>query len=222
MEAAREQELRRCIGRRFVLTGLQSERGQEINGKLATVIGFEAEPEVRLHVKVPSHPKVPNRTFKVRYGNLLVPDSEMTLGGRLDGPLRENVLRIGRDALPQLFQNVGNGDNRPDWGHRAQRLQDAVAAWEKGSSLELCCGEVGDRGAAIIAGTISHPNGDFIKQMYAMKPPCVGDGKFRLDQLLAGGADEGKARDRFLEYLPSGFCVPCQMRYMEHNHFVTG
>lgn len=48
-----------------------------------------------------------------------------------------------------------------------------------------------------------------------MKPGCVGNGKFKLDELYYNINDEVQAGKRWSEYGVSGFCIPCQIHYIE-------
>ena len=64
-----------------------------------------------------------------------------------------------------------------------------------------------------------HADHPFVKNMLAFKPPCVGDGFFRLGSLHTPACGDEQAARRLVEYTLSGFCVPCQVAYLEQAGF---
>jgi hypothetical protein len=217
VEAGGNITLRGYVGQRLRIHGLTSARGLEINGKLADCEGFDPFPEARLHMRVPGFDKV----FKVKYANIQLPDTTIEEpGGIEDLDLRDCtdvdpalILRLARTRVDsktvrQGLQSAATAE-RPDMKHRANELLACLAALEgdvpSSARTRFECGEVGP-----------HALGDrFVQQMMQMKPGCVGNGKFSLHDLHMGGVDNRQAARRLAEFPMSGFCVKCQMEFLE-------
>ena len=94
-----------------------------------------------------------------------------------------------------------------------------LEAFGRGETLQLKCKDVGRVCNDIISGKRTHSNGPFLRMVQQLAPPCVGDGFFRIEDCTRGGAPDNQVMRRFQEYMPSGFCISCQQRYMEQRGF---
>ena len=203
-----------AVGKEWRIWGLTSARGLELNGKIGVCEGFDPMPNVRLHLRVPGY----HAPFKVKMNCCLeqdwpIPDepdsvSALDLSSQVD---RNAILlaanaRISRKTVREEIRSNMDAD-RTDMSHRATKLSAYLDALEQGSTAPpvFGCGEVGDAG-------LSDP---FVRNMMQMKPPCLGNSKLNLNDLYLGGVDCVQAGRRLAEYPLSGFCVPCQIQFME-------
>ena len=207
------------VGGLWRVVGLTSERGMEINGKVGVCIGYDPFPVGRLHIRIDGFPQ----PFKLKYSNIIDPDladaeptsvSDLNLGAAsID---REAIKRLALHAhseaptVKSFLQDCCKAD-RPDMRHRALSMILCLDAINLGEPIEkipqLGCGEAGEE-------ALSDPD-PFVRNLLAMKPPCAGSGKFSFSDLHSGGVGDAQAARRLAEYPMSGFCVPCQIRYME-------
>lgn len=220
MEAG-NQSLPAYVGARWRVVGLTSERGMEINGKVGLCVGFDPFPVGRLHIRIDGFP----HPFKLKYSNILDPETDYTedeptsisdLNLRAATVDREAVKRLARHAhseaetVKAFLRDLCHAD-RPDMRHRASKLLLCLEEIEHGTAIEdipqLGCGECPQE-------ALEDPD-PFVRNLLAMKPPCAGNGKFSLSDLHSGGVADAQAARRLSEYPMSGFCVPCQIRYMQ-------
>ena len=208
-----------AVGKEWRIWGLTSARGLELNGKLGMCEGFDPMPNVRLHLRVPGY----QTPFKVKMNCCLEPDTpvpdepdsvsslDLSASARVDrnAVLNAANARISRkNAREEIRSNTNAG--RTDMSHRAKKLVAYLDALDQGSTAlppVFECGEVGDAG-------LSDP---FVRNMMQMKPACIGNNKLNLNDLYLGGVDAVQAGRRLAEYPLSGFCVPCQIQYMERQ-----
>ncbi|KAJ1447572.1 hypothetical protein M885DRAFT_542389 [Pelagophyceae sp. CCMP2097] len=136
----------------------------------------------------------------------------------LSAAARHAVLAVASDCLPVLQAEHATSE-RPDWRHRVNALAEMARALECGEPLDFPCGDPGAAVTLILAGDEAPPGVDanFLRTVYGAKPPCAGDGIFRLEDVFLRGVPDFKATDRFREFVPSGFCVHCQIKYMEEQ-----
>lgn len=114
----------------------------------------------------------------------------------------------GRAAASRILQSHTTYE-RPDVSHRAGALVQVLDGLDRGLAREqFPCGDAGP-----------HADHPFVKNMLAFKPPCVGDGFFRLGSLHTPACGDEQAARRLVEYTLSGFCVPCQVAYLEQAGF---
>jgi len=206
-----------AVGKEWRVWGLTSARGLELNGKLGTCEGFDPMPNVRLHLRVPGY----RTPFKVRMNCCLEPDTpihnepdsisalDLSASAQVDrnAVLRAADARISRKSAREEIRSNTDAE-RTDMSHRAKKLVAYLDALERSSATPLptfACGEVGDAG-------LSDP---FVRNMMQMKPVCLGNNKLNLNELYLGGVDAMQAGRRLAEYPLSGFCVPCQIQFME-------
>lgn len=219
VETAGNHVLRRYLGYQLRVHGLTSARGLEINGMVGECVGFTPIPEARLHIRLPGF----DAPFKVKLSNLLDPETDADVSepkgvDQLDlrsctdvDPaviLRAARTDIGkRTAEGEIRSCVGAG--RADMRYRATSLLACLEDLKKGvtgaARTRFKCGETGPE-------ALSDP---FVRNMMQMKPGCVGNGTYDLHDLYDGGADDYQAALRLAEFPMSGFCVPCQMQYLE-------
>lgn len=206
-----------AVGKEWRIWGLTSARGLELNGKLGVCEGFDPMPNVRLHLRVPGY----TSPFKVKMNCCLEPDTpipeepdsvstlDLSASSRVDpnAVLRAAAARIGWKSARDQIRSSTDAE-RTDMSHRAKKLLAYLDALDQESTTPpptLACGEVGDAG-------LSDP---FVRNMMQMKPACIGDNKLNMNDLYRGGVDAVQAGRRLAEYPLSGFCVPCQIQYME-------
>lgn len=191
------------------IRGLTSARGADLNDRVGVVVGFDPYPEPRYHLRVQG---LSSRVFKIKPGNALEdgvyvspPVAAAVSDARVDAPTLRRLADARFDGKPLRRHLLEHATaERPDLRHRASRLVQAV----EGSCdppQTFVCGDAGLEGA----------DDPFVRNMMAMKPPCVGDGHLRLASLWDHGADDAHAARRLAEYPISGFCVPCQVAYIE-------
>lgn len=205
-----------AVGKEWRIWGLASARGLELNGKVGVCEGFDPMPNVRLHLRVPGY----QAPFKVKMNRILEPDrsipdepdsvSELDLSSSAHVDRHAVLLaanaRISRKSVREEIRSNMDAE-RTDMSHRATKLSAYLDALEQSSTVPpvFGCGEVGDAG-------LSDP---FVRNMMQMKPPCLGNGKLNLNDLYLGGVNRVQAGRRLAEYPLSGFCVPCQIQFME-------
>ena len=204
-------QLKAKVGKHWEICGLTSERGRTLNGLTGECVGYTGPPDLRLHLRVPAEDAV----LKVKYSNVIEPDAAAVASENVPctPTSAEKLKSVAKASLPKALKNVMR--ERLDTVHRGRRLQESISALEQaGTSLPIKCGEAGPEA--------ERSNDPFMKQLISMKPACVGDGFFRLEHLYAlggHGSSDGQAACRLQEFVPSGFCVSCQIHYMENAGF---
>jgi hypothetical protein len=217
IEAATIASMPNYVGKQWRISGLTSARGMEINGLLGTCEGFDHFPDLRLHLRVAGFDTV----FKVRFANISdpqvrppsEPNSVANLDMRGSGDMdRATILRVARtqfDGRTAHDHIRGHATvTRLDMRHRASRLLECLNSLEQGTSLEpprLGCGETTEE-------ALRDP---FVRNMMQIKPPCVGNGRFCLHELHDSRVGDQQAAKRLAEYPMSGFCIKCQILYLE-------
>lgn len=213
-------QLEFMVGKDWLIVGLTSERGKQINGKCGRCLGFDPFPVGRLHIRVPGF----DAPFKLKVCNLLPPEASaggppsvagIDLGAGSSEVDAEAILRVanvswdGKSTRMHIQDAVRSDTERLDVRHRATRLLSYFEELLDGKQPPAVfgCGEAGDAAA--------NSKDPFLTSLMGMKPPCVGNGKFSMDELFAAGADDLQAARRLAEYPLSGFCVRCQRHYME-------
>lgn len=204
------------VGKEWLVSGLTSEKGLQLNGKLGVCEGFDPMPAGRLHMRIGG------TVVKLKIGNILNPDTapaeptsvtgvDLGSGSEIE---RETILRISRtrydgQTVRQHIESAATAE-RPDMRYRAKRLVALLDKFEENHSTPHVTLGCGDPGEEALADT-----DPFVRHLQSMKPGCVGNDKFHLHELFAGGVDDVQAGRRLAEYPMSGFCVGCQRVYME-------
>ena len=200
--AATEDELRAYVGRHWLV--LSNEREAAINGRVGECVGF-SHCEGLLHVRVPGE----RQLLRLTPASVAEPPADATLAAIAAAPAAASVLAAARDALDGALACVAA--DRPDTVHRGERVRLAVEALGRGDEMEVAlrCGEAGEVAEAAADGTLT-------AAFLAMRPTCQGDGTFRLHTLLHRfDAGPHRAARRLAEFVKMGYCVQCQIEYLE-------
>ena len=219
------------VGKQWHITGLTSERGQAFNGKSAECVGVTFQTagirdgkdvDIRLHLALSQGKKKKRQVFKVKISNVMKP-GDSPCQPPLCMPTskeRMRLIRIARQGIERTRDELKEGsDGRPDWLYRKDQMERCLEAFGRGETLQLKCKDVGRVCNDIISGKRTHSDGPFLRMVQQLAPPCVGDGFFRIEDCTRGGAPDNQVMRRFQEYMPSGFCISCQQRYMEQRGF---
>jgi hypothetical protein len=226
------------VGKAWRLSGLESERGRALNGKVCDCIGLTSCETTsgsgmfscRLNVVVrlndvgdankAASPTAKSKAIKVKISNIIKVDSDSQDQQHGDAPQlgakkRARVIELAEHQMHQTRSEAGGQTDRPDWVHRSAMMEQCLQAFKQGATLPLRCGDMGTEAQRIIDGSVTHANAGMLRMIAGAKPGCVGDGYFRLEETPRGGVEEHRVMSRFGEYMLSGLCVSCQQRLLE-------
>ena len=137
--------VRACyVGKQWRITGLTSEQGQALNGKLADCVGvtFQTagiddgkEADFRLHLSLRQGEKGKRKVFKVKNANVFEPGK-----GPSQPPVcmptsqeRMRLIRIARQAIERTRDEAREGgDSRPDWLYRKDQMERCLRVFHQG------------------------------------------------------------------------------------------
>lgn len=223
------------VGKAWRLSGLESERGRQLNGKICDCIGLtpctttsgSGMFSCRLNVVVrndaddateAASPTAKCKAIKVKISNIISVSQDQQHGHApqaLCAKKRGRVIKLAEHQMHRTRSDAGGQTDRPDWSHRSAMMEQCLQAFKQGETLPLRCGDMGREAQRIIDGSVAHANAGMLRMIAGAKPGCVGDGYFRLEDTTRGGFEDHRVMSRFGEYMLTGLCVSCQQRLLE-------
>lgn len=171
----------RDIGHRFRIAHLTSKAGKELNGQVCTVVGFDQDPQARLHCRVGADDDKSGSGSGAGGGTVkrLKATNLVTLEAAVmenfmpeSAPIQDDEIAVCLAHAIEKHGAVAEKTDRLDLAHRVGLYKSLHAKLRNPSYTmqpsDYCfpCGAGGDLGGA--------DNG-FAVVMSLMKPPCVGN-----------------------------------------------
>jgi len=214
------------VNKEIKIVHLTSERGQQLNGRVGNVIGWQpfqgyqgpdSRPERRYYVRVTGEPKILRlKPINVRCMSF-VPVISRFLNERDPWVItNEDMVSILQSAVIGKTNGVlGAHSTRRDSKYRAKLMVKYMLQLRHGSNIdEIACKELG-------CGDINHAELDRHQQMLTlMKFSCHGDGKVCFKRFTRGLKNDAEGHKKLLarckEFLVAGMCEVCQFCTFEH------